>query len=129
MKVKCNDVVNPNNNNRFSALTKGKEYIILSIEFIKENSAHINKMGDFVSYRLLDDDNILKPYPASIFEISSNKLPRCWICYKEKKEFELLPEYWAYKGFLENYYDDEPQALLAFQKAKSEIYDEEEHNN
>ncbi|SFM52059.1 hypothetical protein SAMN03159341_1422 [Paenibacillus sp. 1_12] len=124
MKVRCRDVVNPSKGTRFMALTRNTEYVVLSMEFYGD-SLFAKSKGDFIIYRIIDDDNLLKPYPASIFEICSNRLSSCWVCYRNKDDaMQVLPQEWAYNGFWEQYYNDEPNALLKFDLAKKQIYSE-----
>jgi hypothetical protein len=127
MKVKCVETKRPNKNNKYSSITKGKEYLVLSIEFYDNSISFFSKsIGDFVLYRLEDDDGVVIPYPSSIFEIVSNKISYCWVPYREANDsYSLIPLQWAYRSFWDDFYNDEPRALNLLQNAKIMMYLEE----
>jgi hypothetical protein len=130
MKVKCTDNKINNKEKVYSNLTPNKEYIVLSIEFYnKEISTFSNFIGDYILYRIEDDDGLVKPLPSKLFTIISSQLPRCWISYRENEEcYSILPREWAKPSFWEDYYDDEYNALAVFQSVKNQIYADEECN-
>lgn len=127
MKVKCIRTERLNKERTYQALTIGKEYTVLSIEFYdKSESQFSNSLGDFIVYRLKDNDGIVLPYPSRLFDISSSRLPSCWICYKKGHySYSILPNTWARESFWDDYYNDDDIAIEEFTKAEKEILSEE----
>ncbi len=127
MKVKCVRNKRLNKEGIYQALTIGKEYIVLSIEFYdKSESTFSNLLGDFVVYRFKDNDGIVIPYPAKLFEIVSQKMPSIWIIQQGKgNTYSVLPKTWARSGFWEDFYNDDDSAIEDFEKAEREIILEE----
>jgi hypothetical protein len=123
MKVKCISTKRLDNEGTYQALTIGKEYIVLAIEFYdKSISTFSNSLGDFIVYRLKDNDGVVIPYPSKLFNISSGKLPSCWVSYKrDDGSFSILPDTWAREYFWDDYYNDEDGALEDFTKSEKEI--------
>jgi len=130
MKVKCIDLKRQNHNDRMPGLTLGKEYVVLAIEFLDKSSLNYshysNSLGDFIIYRVEDDDGVVIPYPSKLFEITSNKLPSCWVSFdKNDGSYSILPSTWTRPYFWDDFYNDEPNALSDFRKAQENIYSEE----
>lgn len=127
MKVKCIDNKINNQKKVYINLTKGKEYVVLSIEFYnKETSPFCNFIGDYILYRIEDDDGLVKPIPSKLFTIVSNQLPECWVIYYENNEcFSILPSEWASPSFWENFYNDDYNTLEVFEKIRNQIYADE----
>jgi hypothetical protein len=83
MKIKCIKTERLNKEGVYQALTIGKEYTVLSIEFYDRlESTFSNSLGDFIAYRLKDNDGIVIPYPSKLFNITSGELPSCWVSYR-----------------------------------------------
>ncbi len=127
MKVKCISTERLNKEGRFQALTIGKEYVVLAIEFYdKSVSTFSNSLGDFIAYRLKDNDGIVIPYPSKLFDILSRKHPSCWVSHKIGNDFySILPNTWARECFWDDYYNDDNTAIDEFIKAEQEILSEE----
>lgn len=127
MKVKCINTGRLNKEGRYQALTIGKEYVVLAIEFYdKSISTFSNSLGDFVTYRLKDNDGVVIPYPSKLFEISSVKLPSCWVSYKKSDDsYSILPSAWARDYFWDDYYNDDGTTINEFTKAEKQILSEE----
>ncbi|MGL4730577.1 MAG: hypothetical protein ACRCW0_03205 [Clostridium sp.] len=122
MKVKCISTKSIGREDEYDSLTPGKEYVVLSVEFYESDSLFSDELDDFVVYRIKDNDGFVMPYPSKLFDISSNKIPECWVAYQSRAgKFELLPGLWARKSFWEEYYNDDPIALEEFEKAEREI--------
>lgn len=121
MIVRCKVRNQPNISSR---LTVGKDYIVLAIEVFNSGSLYAKEIGDTVAYRLEDDDGIIIPYPAKIFEIKNNSLSSSWVAIKREGVFSVLPESWARDGFWEDFYNDVPSAITDFNKIKQVIYSE-----
>lgn len=122
MKVKCISTQRLGRDYEYDSLTVGKEYVVLSIEFYESNFSFSKALGDYIIYRIKDNDGMVIPYPSKLFDISSNKIPECWVAYQSGVgEYELLPGLWARKFFLDDYYNDDPIALEEFEKAEREI--------
>lgn len=123
MKVKCIDVKKPNKDSNFRGLTVGKEYIVLAVEFYNNTSIFSNSVGDFAIFRLEDDNGTVIPYPAKLFEITSGRMPKFWVCYtNDGISYELLPSRWARRNFWDDFYNDEPNTIKDFADAKQDIY-------
>jgi len=119
MRIKC---VNTDQDGRYDAVSVGKEYIVLAIEFYDRMKTHFcDSIGDFVLYRIRDDDGVVIPYPSLLFDIVSNKNPSCWVSFKEEDMFSILPNTWATKYFWDDYYNDVESALFDFLEAEKEI--------
>ncbi|MDF2885468.1 MAG: hypothetical protein K0R54_6042 [Clostridiaceae bacterium] len=129
MKVKC--INNKINNKKpvYDNITLNKEYVVLSIEFYnKEISLFSKSIGDYVLYRIIDDEKIVSLFPAKLFNIVSGKLSSYWIIYTDSDEsYSILPSEWARPGFWEDFYNDEYSALEVFESVKNKIYAEEKH--
>lgn len=122
MIVKCISTKRIGRDDKYESLTVAKEYIVLSIEFYDSNFSFSGVVGDYIIYRIKDNDGRVIPYSSKLFEISSNKIPKCWVAYQSgEREFELLPSLWARKYFWDDYYNDDPIALAEFEKAEREI--------
>lgn len=126
MKVRCINNKIDNQDIVYTNLTIQKEYIVLSIEFYnKEKSVFSKSIGDYVLYRIEDDDGIVIPFPSKLFVVISNKLSSCWIVAQEENEcYSILPREWANKSFWEDFYNDEHYALKSFEDARNQIYAE-----
>lgn len=118
MKVKC-----INNPTPYEDLTVGKEYIVLAIEFYdRVESTFSEFMGIFIVYRLKSDNGVVIPFPSNLFEITSNKLPSSWVSYQRiKEEYSILPKEWACDYFWDNYYNDNNDAIQAFEREEQLI--------
>jgi hypothetical protein len=123
MKVKCIEIKRINKEGLYQSLTIGKEYIVLAIEFYdKSVSSFSESIGDFVLYRIKDNDGIVIPFPARIFEITSSSISLCWIpYYKNNDSFSILPKLWAREYFWDDFYNDEDKALLDFKMVEQEL--------
>lgn len=125
MKVKCINIGKPNQESEYEALTLGKEYIVLAMEFYDSNSSFSLAIGDFVVYRLRDDDGLVLPYPARVFETVSNILPSCWVFIKVDDElYSILPNRWTREYFWDDYYNDDKDVLDIFRNVEKEILSE-----
>jgi len=119
MRVKCINTT-PKTTSR---ITIGKEYIVLSIEISGPYSIVNPQEGDHILFRLIDDDRVVIPYPANLFDIVSGDMFPDWIFFKtEKGSFMIIPKQWAREGFWEDFYNDEPSTMLTFNVVKNEIY-------
>lgn len=125
MKIKYTNGSVEGYRNTSNSLTLGKEYIVFSIEISSCRSSLTAFEGESILYRIENDDQQLLLYPAMIFEITSDKLPACWVAQMDADgSLDLLPTDW--KGsFLEDFYNDEPYALEVFKRVKEEVYSEE----
>ena len=130
MKVKCIYKKVDNQEKVYINLTPNKEYIVLAIEFYNKDISIFSKfIGDYVLYRIEDDDGIVKPLPSKLFDITSNQLPRGWITYRDNDEcYSIISGEWAKPSFWEDFYNDEYNALAAFESVRNQIYTDEECN-
>lgn len=77
-------------------------------------------------YRIENDANRLVPYDSSLFNVVLDKLNGDWtILDKPNQSSARLPREIAYMTFWEEFYNDEPKALRAFNQAKARLYLEE----
>jgi hypothetical protein len=127
MKVKCIETKRLDKEGSYQSLTVGKKYVVLAVEFYDRlTSTFSQSIGDFTLYRIKDNDGVVIPFPAKIFEIESEKLPTCWVVYKHKNDsYSILPSIWARVGFWEDYYNDEDTAVEEFIKAEKELLSQE----
>ena len=127
MKVKCKEKKINNHSSVYINLTLNKEYIVLAIEFYNnEISIFSNHIGDYILYRIEDDDGLVMPLPSKLFIITSNELPRGWVSYRDNDEcYSLISSKWAKPGFWEEFYNDESNALAVFESVKKQIYADE----
>lgn len=117
MKVKYID-----SNDMEANLTLNKNYIVFSIEF----SNNLSASGEYIKFRLQNDDNSIIPYPANLFEIVSDKLNSTWIFnQKTKNNYWIVPKDISYNSFWEDFYNDEIVARKHFNHVKEELYLEE----
>lgn len=117
MKVKYID-----SNDMEANLTLNKNYIVFSIEF----SNNLYTSGEYIKFRLQNDDNSIIPYPANLFEIVSDKLNSTWIFnQKTKNNYWIVPKDISYNSFWEDFYNDEIVARKHFNHVKEELYLEE----
>lgn len=124
MKVKCIETKRPNKDIKYNSLTIGKEYIVLSIEFYDSDVSSFSKsIGDFVLYRIEDDDGTIIPYPSIIFLVTSNKMPECWVPYPISIDsYSILPREWARENFWDDFYNDKEDVIEVFESTKRYIY-------
>lgn len=126
MIVKCVDTKRVDKKGDYFSLTCGKEYVVMAIEFYDKSIATFSvSIGDFTIYRLKDDDGVVMPYPSKLFEISSNKIPSCWVSYKMGDDaFSVLPHDWARDYFWDDFYNDDDIAIREFMQNEKEILSE-----
>ncbi len=89
-----------------SWLTVGRTYTVLEI-FAESNS---------VDFRLIGDDGKTPAYhDAQQFEVVTDAIPKEWcINFKPGMYLELAPKRWSKDGFWEAYFNDDPEAVKAF---------------
>lgn len=125
MKVRCVTKKRQNKDVEYNGLTKDKEYFVLAIEFYDSSSAFSNSIGDFILYRIQDNDGVVIPYPAKNFEIVSGELPSNWVTYrKPNASYSILPRAWAKEYFWDDYYNDDSYAIEEFKRELKIIYSE-----
>ncbi len=93
--------------NKTAFLTIGKAYTVLEVY-------HDDRHG--LMFRIIDDENISPVlFAAGQFVITSSLIPKEWIIkVKQNGYFELTPEPWSRDGFWEAYFNDDPEAVKAF---------------
>ncbi|AIF51843.1 hypothetical protein [Pelosinus sp. UFO1] len=117
MKIKYID-----SNGKELNLTLHKSYIVFAMEFSNNSSVS----GEYIKFRLQNDDNSIVPYPASLFEIVSDKLSSTWIFnQKTKNNYWIMPMEICYNSFWEDFYNDEIVAIKNFNHVKEVLYLEE----
>jgi hypothetical protein len=98
------------------------------VEIYDPESLVAKYTGDFIVYRLLDDDDFVIPYPSKIFKVTSGKLFPNWVYISDKDTIKILPELFAKEFFWDDFYNHEPEALEAFKKVKEQLLKEETSN-
>lgn len=106
---------------RYSNLTIGKKYKVLSLNFGGEvNSSSLANSS--VKYRVLNDDGGIAIYPQQLFKITDTKLEEDWVIFKDAYEsFSLLPESFAYQGFWEDFINHNKDARDLFSHRYPEL--------
>jgi hypothetical protein len=111
------------NSARKVSLTDNKKYFVFAIETDRE--------GDTV-YRVENDQKSLLPYSAALFDVVSAKVIPGWQSWRANEESSpcWLPHEFAYLGYWEDFYNDEPEALARFNAVKQQMvqYEWDEHD-
>jgi len=108
MTIKVTDIYKENNI-RALGLTEDKTYLIVAV--------FIDFYHQKLEFNIIDDDGILAIYNQHHFEIVNNKVEEDWILVKGNNNyFKILPQVIAYESFYEDFHNDEPSALEAFDK-------------
>jgi hypothetical protein len=98
-------------------LTIGKMYDVLALAATPH--------GDILFRLVGDDDHRPGLFASSQFEIVDGRLPRCWSAMmRSDGSLQLGPQPWQRPGFWEEYFDDEPGAIAAYENAFSAIMEE-----
>lgn len=97
-----------------SWMTIGKIYHVLAVELSRDGRWHFRLRGD--------GENGVALFLIDQFEIVSSKIPPTWvIAIKRGKLFQLTPEPWSYLGFMERYYNGDPEAIKIFHEEEKKI--------
>ncbi|WP_133120407.1 hypothetical protein NSQ20_05230 [Paenibacillus sp. FSL K6-1122] len=98
-------------------LSFDQKYIVFEIESAPSGDTY---------YRIENDAMRVVPYDSSLFNVVSDKLNGDWtILDKPNQSSARLPREIAYMTFWEEFYNDEPKALRAFNQSKARLYLEE----
>jgi hypothetical protein len=124
MKVKCVQLLSEGTREVLESsswLSIGNIYHVLSIYM---------KFGGHLKFQLIGDDGITPAFhDAEQFEVVSGVIPSSWcVISKPGSHFELIPALWTTSGFLERYFDGEPEATLLFESEKEKMLKEEDLN-
>lgn len=124
MKVKCKKNKIYSKEKIYNNITINKEYIVLAIEFYnREISIFSNSIGDYILYRIEDDEGSVCLLPSKLFVVTSGELYRNWIMsYENEESYSILPREWANSEFWEEFYDDEYNAKSIFKSVRDNIY-------
>jgi hypothetical protein len=101
-----------------SWLKDGETYTVLAI--------HSNKQG--IEYRIMaGDPPIPALHSARLFKVVSNHLPSSWVVNIDDDErfMEIAPEPWIASGFWEKFFDNDSDAINAFERESYKITAEE----
>jgi hypothetical protein len=109
------------------ALTVGKEYVVLQIEF-----ALSQKNKNY--YRMICDDDERTKSPALFcsdqFLVVDGTIPKSWVvCQSQMSEelgpyMDIGPASWHAPGFWDNFYDGDPNAEEIYRREAMLIYEE-----
>ncbi|WP_440116688.1 hypothetical protein [Paenibacillus sp. QZ-Y1] len=98
-------------------LSFDQKYIVFEIKFTSSGDTY---------YSIENDAMRVVPYDSSLFNVVSDKLNGDWtILDKPNQSSARLPREIAHMTFWEEFYNDEPKALRAFNQAKARLYLEE----
>ena len=126
MIVKCIEKKKQNQETTYDNLTIGKEYLVLALEFYNSTLPFSSFVGDYVIYRIEGNDGNVMPYPAKSFEIVSTRIPSNWIIFRNSEDmYSILPKSWARDYFWDDFYNDEYNAVQAFESEIEKIKKEE----
>jgi hypothetical protein len=89
-------------------LRKGQVYNVISIS--------INQNQKKFLYRIIDSEGTPALYENHLFDIIDNKLDSDWIISfnEEFNVINIMPSSISYKGFWEDYFNDEDDAVKIF---------------
>jgi hypothetical protein len=124
MKVKCIKLLDASGNHiEYSDwLVLGKLYHVLSVIIEPDGEK---------SLQILSSDRVgewpnMGYHKAKGFDIVSNIIPSNWsVDIKDNFFIEIAPKPWHKNGFLESFYDREPEALEIFRREQSIIISED----
>ena len=125
MLIKCNKIISPVTKEDLGEkspwLTQGKEYVVLAL----------NVSSKFGIEVCIQTDHYKEPRYITLdgFEVISQKIPRVWITLMrdldDEKIIDLIPKSWSYDDFFNELADENPEALVLFNKEAELIYREE----
>lgn len=126
MKVKC--IYNKIKGKNYDNITINREYIVLAMEFYdSQNSIFSKSIGDYILYRIEDDEGLVKPIPSKLFTILNSNLYKDWGGYINESCYSIIHKEWANPYFWDDFYNDEPKALETFQRVRNQIFEEEDN--
>lgn len=97
----------------------------MALEIGNSSSSSSKFMGDFILYRIRDDEGLVCLFPANLFEIVSNKMFSRWAFHRIAHDYySILPQTWARDSFWEDYYNDDKQAIDDFNKEEAMLLEE-----
>jgi hypothetical protein len=102
-------------------LSIGKIYEVISISIIPDSE---DSELSFVKYRVLGEDGLIGLYSKKYFKILDFEPEPDWV-FKINKNglIEILPELISYQSFWNDFFDDEPNAIMIFKKRFSHLKD------
>lgn len=118
MKVRCTKLLDAlgNSQTRSAWLTVGKVYHVLSIVLDSHGRWLLRLMGD--------SQPGVGLFPFAQFEITSSRVPSCWIAtWNDDGVFELTTEAWNQLGFWERYFEHDVIAKRTFENEMRKIID------
>jgi hypothetical protein len=124
MKVKCTSLFNAKGEMVDSSpwLTVGRVYHVMSI-FMDQQSG--------LRYRIISNERdpgfaTIGYQSAKSFEVVSGVVPSNWrIRILENSAIDVSPTSWQQNGFLEAFYDRDPEAYLVFERERDIIRTED----
>jgi len=115
MKVRCIRLLDSSGKpqEKSAWLTIGKIYHVLEL-FQGHNTWLLRLIGD--------SPNGLAIFQLDQFEIVTSNMPNSWIITWDKDgSLHLKPERWNQPGFLERYYDKDPESIRIFEEERRKI--------
>lgn len=121
MKVRCTKLLDEQTGGllqRSSWLTVGKVYHVLSVHM---------QHGRPLQFQLMSDEDQTPAYHhADQFDIVTRVIPEGWIIdFESESYFELVPKAWSKPGFLEAYFDGDPEAISIYKSECEKIMSQE----
>lgn len=97
-----------------SWLQPGKHYVVLAVEPLTSDS---------IGFRIVSEDgNQPVVFKASLFEVVDRKLPESWVVLDVRENMIALgPEAFGHAGFWARCFDQDPEALEEYGRAKSKV--------
>jgi hypothetical protein len=121
MKVRCVKRINPITGKQAASdswLTIGRSYVVLSVSI---------ELRRGISYRIIANDNTTPAlFDSRQFEIVDPKIPSNWAISVAEGRFILSPLAWTRRGFWEDFFNSNVDAMRAFEEGKRAIMLEEE---
>lgn len=119
MKVRCVKIINPVTlkiETESHWVRIGQEYTVLEI---------LGRPGGRISLRIHQGDEPPGVWHSEMFESTDSTVPSNWVAQvSDGGMLSLGPEPWLERGFWESYFDDEPEAVAAFEAARAVILHE-----
>lgn len=115
MKVRCTRLLDSTGKpqEKSAWLTIGAIYNVLEL-FQSQNTWLLRLVGD--------GPNGLAIFRLDQFEIVTQNIPNSWIVTWDKDgSLHLRPGRWSQPGFLERYYDKDPEAIRIFEEERRKI--------
>lgn len=115
MKVRCTKIEDIDGKfiEYHPLITKDSIYLVIGI------AARIDDKP--LDYHIIDNEGVPSYWPAYLFEIVDGQIPSNWTATATEYSVYLVPKPWSAPGFLEKYFDDDPEAIEVFKSEVTEM--------